>query len=356
MNRRELLALLATSVPFASIACSPRPASFADEKGEPHAIEPLASLLVPVGLRGFVEFSPRSIADSVDLLPAIATLVPEERFDAFRDRNAGIDLRRLDEVVWADYGATSLILARGSFDVRRIVREFDLRARGEVTKFVTRTKSPAGATFDPLVTLEDRGDFRSDGRPGGAKTDASPRRAATLFGARALAFETGPPGPMRAAALFAERRLKRSRPALAVPPLDEAAKRTPSGIVRAFAAGPFDETWQPGLGGLLASASAASLAVRVEPKGQRPPRLHIGLRVFGAWGDAAGAAGTRLRAWADTFADSAFGRLLELEGPVHAAELASDRNSLTLEGSFDSMALARGIRAATSAQIDEVVR
>src|SRR5439155_13010949 len=79
------------------------------------------------------------------------------------------------------------------------------------------------------------------------------REQLLIFGKRGVGLEVGGFGPLRAAELFAEGRLKKASPIFRSPPLDLAASALGPAPARLFFAGPFDSS---GLGGLLKVASA----------------------------------------------------------------------------------------------------
>jgi hypothetical protein len=91
---------------------------------------------------------------------------------------------------------------------------------------------------------------------------AAGREQLAIFGTSAVGLEQGKLGPLRAAELFAEQRLKKASPALRSALLARASAVVGDGQLRAFAPGPFDAEWSKGLGGLLAATTAIGIAVR----------------------------------------------------------------------------------------------
>jgi len=63
----------------------------------PIHVTPACDLAPAAGLEWIVEMKPRAIAQTLDLVPAIALVVPETRLDAFAAGHGGVDLRQTEE-------------------------------------------------------------------------------------------------------------------------------------------------------------------------------------------------------------------------------------------------------------------
>ncbi len=166
---------------------------------------------------------------------------------------------------------------------------------------------------------------------------------------RVVAYAVGDPLLGKIVEAYARRRLK------AQPAFQGAALRglEPTSFddapVAAFAPGPFVGKWERGAGGLLAGATAISAFLY--PKGVGRALLELDLQ--GDFG--AGEAVERLRAAYAAIAASSTGTLLNLGANIDSrVTAASDR--LTLRVPLPLTEVARGARAATVADVDEIFR
>ncbi|HEY8086230.1 MAG TPA: hypothetical protein VIF09_00245 [Polyangiaceae bacterium] len=324
MTRREALALLLVS------ACGGRVAPSAANPSAPAlSLSPAVDLVPAAGLVWLVDARLRELFTSSVLMTAIATILPEERLDAFAKRHGGVDLRQATELAIAGYPETVLAVADAVLDPVRIESAFAARAVGvdgrAVDGPVTRTWGTVGSTREQIA----------------------------IFGREAVALEQGRFGPLRAAEYFARGKLRRALPALKAEPLARAATLLGDAPLRAFAPGPFEGAWARGLGGLLAGATAAAAAAT--PIDAPRPGLDLRFVVTGAWGTDAPAAADRLRAAFEVLAGDSLGRLLGLDRPLVAASSSGDAEALRLQVSLDAGRLAQGLHAATGATITEIM-
>lgn len=340
--------LRAAALLFAAMAACGGTPRTPEPKDTPLAIEHVVDLAPAAGLDSLVVLEPRAVLAHAELLPILDTLIPDERFRKFAARNGGVDPRQLDELVIASYaGGSTLVLGRGVFEPARVESAFGNR----VTRLDSRTVDKQGGLLSTIVRLDGSG--------------ASGHEEVVLFGRQALGLELGPPhaaakahaGPLRAAGLFAEGRLKKASPALRGPPLDATATDLGPAPARIFFAGPFQGGAEEGFAGLLKGATAVGVAL--EPAPARPdgkPALHATLVLSGAWGEDAEKAGERLVAAVNTLANSALGKLCGVNQPFRGPDVRTTPTALFVDLVVDAEAVARGVRAATGAEVDEIMR
>jgi hypothetical protein len=297
----------------------------------PLKLDPLVDLVPAAGLAWLVDLRPTEIAGSPALAPAVAMVLPAERFEAFARRHGGVDLRQASEVAVAGFSDVTLALARLPVDPPRIEKAFDDRAAAvegrAVEHGVTRLWGTVGET----------------------------REQVAIFEHAAVGLEQGRFGPLRVATYFAEGRLKRSPQALHADPLLKAAEHLGDAPLRGFAPGPFVGEWADGLGGLLRAATAvgASLVPTTSPDGSGAAKLTV--VVMGQWGDDAAGAAQRLAAAFNLLAEDPLGRLAELNRPKDGPHVVGNATEVRLEVILDPTALARGVRDATSAAATDIV-
>ncbi len=290
-----------------------------------------------------VDLRPSEIAAHSELIPAIRWLVPEERFEAFARRNGGLDLRTMRGLTLADYGKTTLFLARAPLDPARVE-----------AAFAEHVVAVDGRALDRKSASPTTQIVRTWG------TSSAGHEQLAIFGVEAAAVERGRLGPLRVAELFAEGRLKKASPALRTAPLSRAVELLGDAPMRAFAPGPFNDEWGRGVGGLLAASTAVALAVRISQPAEPSSaggRLDATLVLLGTWKDDASAAKDRLAAVFNTVAHSSLGRLVGLDQPLANARVAStpSGDALVLDVSLDATLLARGLNAATGASIADIM-
>ena len=110
-----------------------------------------------------------------------------------------------------------------------------------------------------------------------------------------------------------------------------------------------------GLGGLLAAATAAAGAATPLER-DSDGALALRFVITGAWGDDAPAAAERLRAAFQVLGSDPLGRLLGVDRPLEAPRASGDAEALRLDVTIDALALGKGLRDATSATVEEVMR
>jgi len=329
VTRREALALLLAGLSGAGGAagCGAGDGSRAEAPhAEPWKLEPLVGLAPAAGLVWLVDVRLHELLAVPALAAATELVVPAARLDAFAERHGGVDLRRVSELVVADYDGSTLALARTDVQPARVEAAFAARAiavegravEGGVTRF-----------------------WGSIGRE---------REQVAVFGARAVGLERGRFGPLRAAIYFALGKLKRAQPALAADPLARAAALLGDAPARAFAPGPFTGAWGAGLGGILAGTTAVAISAT-------PSAGAVAFRVLltGAWGADAAAAAARLASSFQLLANDALGRLLGVDHPREEPKVSGDAEALRLEVVVDADVLFRGLHAATDARIGEIM-
>lgn len=321
MHRREaLLSLLA-------VACGSHTPPVAPVPDTPLTLDPLEDLVPAAGLEWLLLLQPPKLAD---VLPALQIVVPESHFASFSARHGGIDPRRADAIAIAGYAKTTLALARMSIDPKAVEKSF-----------VDRALHLEGRALDHHDVVRTWGDV------GGTI-----REQLVLFGRRGVGMEIGGFGPLRAAELFAEGRLKKASPAFRSPPLDLASSALGAAApARLFFAGPFSGEARTGLGGLLQVASA--IGISATPVG---PSLDVRVAVLGARGTDPNAAVQRLGATYDALAQSSLGRLCGLDRPKKAPATSVSEDALFLEVQLDSSVIAKGLHDATEASVSEILK
>lgn len=330
MTRRSALGLLLLAACGGRGAIAPAGPRHSELK-----IEPLTDLVPAAGLLWLLDLRPQELMTSDAFRPALAEVVPDERFLAFASRHGGIDPRAATELVVAGYPDAALTIAQVRLDPGSVEAAFRARAI-----------SVDGRAIEGDV-------IRTWGMVG------SDREQLAILGRDAAALEKGHLGPLRASIAFAEGKLHRSLPALRAEPLARAAELLGSASARAFAPGPFEGEWATGLGGLLRASTAA--AVGAWPRGTA--NLFLRVVLLGAWGTEAPAAADRLRAAFDVLANDPLGKLMGMDHPAEAArtghvlgEGPQNNDGITLEVTLDALSLARGLQAATAGTVADIMR
>jgi hypothetical protein len=318
----------------------------------PLALDPLADLVSAAGLVWLVDARPSAIATNEDAAEGAAAL-PTAPLDLLARDGSGLDWHQATELVIAGFPDATLWLVRAPFDPLRVERAFGRAA-----------VAVEGRT-------EERGVTRFWGTVDGARTQVA------LFGRSAVAIERGRFGPLQVAAYFAQRRLRRSLPAMRAAPLSEVAERVgePEAPLRVFAPGPFEGGAATGLGGLLRAATAfggrfaiapaiaASAGERpsmTPPPAERPPTRPSGtiearVVLTGAWGPEWRNAAERLDAIFRVIAEDSLGHLLGLDRPSTESRTTGDATAVELDLRLDAHAMATGLRAATTASLSEIL-
>ncbi|HSQ65474.1 MAG TPA: hypothetical protein VLM85_19780 [Polyangiaceae bacterium] len=356
---------LAAGALAASMACGPAPAT---PKAEvPIELPRTVDLTPSAGLTTLVEAHPRALLAHPELLPLVATVLPEEQFQVFEKRHGGVDPRQLEDLVVASYRSSrtpersegsvasdetiTLVLARGDFDPARLERAFAERTTRVSGRFVDR---PGG----PLSTV-----LRLEGTsPSATPNPTEEHDELLLLGRQVVGYESRAEGaarvgPLRVSELFALRKLQRARPALAAAPLDAASRALGDAPVRVFFPGPFEGETAKGLGGLLRAATAVGIAVR--PAAASPPgvtALDVTIVLLGAWNEDAQRSGERFAAIVSSMTREDLGRLCGLHEPLRGPDLRVGPQVLTLEATIDARKLAFGAHAATASQIGDIMK
>lgn len=301
----------------------------------PLKTEKLTDLLALAHLRWLIVARPRDIASTPSLIPAINSVVKEENLNLFAKRT-GVDLREVREAAIASYveeGVESRIwLARHAGDAGVIERSFGAR----LTTGVHRT--------------EDRADVVRLAGKIGAENDVM-----VLLGRDVVGVQTGGSaarGPARIAALYALERLKKSPTALAEDPLKGLAERFHAPPLMAFALGPFEGELARGARGLLAGATAIGAAARPSAR----EGIDLAIVVAGDFSKSGAPASRELAAAWDDLANGSFGRLLGLDRPVAKPLATFFPEGVAIALEIDPDKLAKGLVAATSARVDEIMR
>jgi hypothetical protein len=335
--RAALSALVAAPIAACGGASPPAPTAPPAPPLPKLATGSLAALLPRADLRWLLLARPREIAAIPWLIPPIARVVPEANLTRFAAQT-GLDLRQVHEVAVASYeGATeaddvTAYVVRHNGDAVAIERAF--RAR---------------LTSDEVRTVERPDLVRVAGKVG------TTTHAFAAIGPDVVVYQVGgrpARGPVRVATLYALGKLRRSPTALAEEPLKSLAARFGGAPARAFALGPFEGELARGARGLLAGATAIGAAARPSVR----EKIALAIAVSGDFAKTGEPASHELlEAW-NELAGGSFGHLLGLDRPFQAplATYADDAVAVAVE--LDPELLAKGLAAATSARIDEIMR
>ncbi len=351
MGQSRSLIVRVRTISLAALVSCGSPAQTAPTE-KPIELPALVDLAPAAGLDSLVEARPRELLAHPELLPLVVQVIPESQLRTFSERHAGVDLLKLEDLVVASYGPTTLYLAQDDFDGPRLERAFKDRTTTVTGRFVDKPGGPLSS----VVRLE-----------GNA---AAEHVAMVAFGRRVVGVETHAVatrvGPLRVSELFALHKLQRARPALETAPLDAASKALGDAPVRIFFPGPFEGESAKGLAGLLGAATAVAIAVRPHvddgselarsaPNDHRT-KLDVTVDLLGAWNDDAQPAGQRFAAAVESISRSDLGRLCGLNDPIRGPILKTTPTILSLYAVIDAARLASGARAATGSQIDEIMK
>jgi hypothetical protein len=341
VTRRQLLGLGGVALAALS-GCGPSPSAVPPRRIEPtlpplKKIDSLTELCAASQLRWLAVMRPREIASTAFLIPAVAKVVPEDNFNRFAE-TTGIDLRQATEALLAVYGGdaegerSTLYLVRHAGDARRIERAFRQRLTSNEKRVVERPD---------LVRVSGKAALTVE--------------AMTVIGKDLIAVQHGGSpsrGPARVAALYATEKLKKSPTALQEPALRTLHARLGAAPARAFARGPFEGELARGARGLLAGATAIGAAARPSAR----EGISFAVSVAGDFHESGEAASRELlEAWND-LAYGSFGHLLGLDQPVSDPLITHSREAVTVAVELHPGKLANGLRSATSAEIDAIMR
>ena len=277
------------------------------------------------GLRWLVIGSPSRIRADRELGPSLGLIFEPTRLEAFA-RSAGFRLDRLSYGAIAAYDLGTLYLGeldgpeapevRARFSAR-LSEGGVVHSRSGLHRIVGTTSSGG---VRALVTVEDR----------------------------YLAFASGDPTLARIVEAYAENRL-RSPTVLRGAGLRELPPLASETLAAFLAPGPFTGEWAGAAGGIVASADAVCIEARSSSDG----RLRATLTLAGTFASNDGALEKLEVAWKE-LKESSTGQLLGLD-QASPLEAQLHLQSLTLGTDLLIGPLARGLRAATSADVWEIL-
>ncbi|MEO8875058.1 MAG: hypothetical protein ABI461_05680, partial [Polyangiaceae bacterium] len=195
--RRPAIALLFLVAMIALTACG-APAKTAPSLPPLH-LAPATDLVQAAGVRLLLEFQPRALLAHPELARALSRVISDENFSRFRDTHGGVDVRELEELVYAQYPQTTLMLARGVIDPSLVEKAFSTRVVIE-GRGIDRHADPLGSIVRAWGSFGEQ------------------REQMAIFGHELVGIESGHFGPLRSAEFFAEEKLKRASPALRTEP------------------------------------------------------------------------------------------------------------------------------------------
>ena len=278
------------------------------------------------GLRWLILGQPAKIASNPDLSRALSSILPGARLDAYA-ASTGADLRLIPRAAVGGYAYGTLYLAElSAADGARVRDAFAGRLRG------------GGIVKQPRAGI-----FRVSG------TDGEVPLALVSVEDRLIASVSGDPTLARVVAAYAEGRL-RSPTALRGAALSSLPTPPDDALATFYAPGPFEGAWATAASGLLSSAFALSITAEA----RSPALLRFTVTLAGDWPEREVPPELMLeRSWV-LLANSSTGRLLALD---QARNLKSTRHLqyLTLSMEIPMLELARGVRAATSANLSEIL-
>ncbi len=302
----------------------------------PLKIASVADLLPVARLRWVIVARPRELAATPFLIPGINRVVSEASFARFAEAS-GLDLRQLTEAAVATYASED------GQDVTAYVVRHNVAPAVVERAFRARLVGGEHRILDRADVVRFSGKF-------GTST-----KTLALLGSDVAVFQDGGSmgrGPARIATLYALDRLKKSPTLFAEEPLKGLAARFGPAPARAFALGPFEGELARGARGLLAGATGIGAAARPSAR----DRIALSIAVAGDFSKSGQAASKELaEAWNDV-ANESFGHLLGLDAPLEKplATFSDDAVALALE--LDPDKLAKGLAAATSERIDQIMK
>ncbi len=335
VGRRGFLGLLGVTASALAAGCgAAAPPAAAGPEGPALHTGKLTDLLPLSQLRWLVVTKPREIAQTAFLIPAIATVAPEENLGRFT-ASSGLDLRQLEEAIVAAYGG------EGGESMVYVVRH---RASSEAVERLFRARITSGEH-----RVIERDVVRVTGKIG--TTPA----ALTAMGGDVACFQFGGStarGPARIAALYATEKLKKSPTVLSEDPLAALSTRLGGAPAKAFAIGPFEGELSRGARGLLAGATALGASVRPSAR----EGIFLVVAVAGDFTTSAEAASLELeRAWSD-LAKGSFGHLLALDQPITAPIVTHAKDAVSLAVELHPDRVAKGLAEATGTRLSEIMR
>ncbi|WP_156865015.1 hypothetical protein [Pajaroellobacter abortibovis] len=337
-------AILLTSLFISSCRSSLlSPSSQIQEVKEPFHLTPLVDIAPAAQLKWIIELKPRRIQERKELARAVSYLFNQSYLQAFAEKYGGIELTKTEELVIASYPQTTLFLVRSpivSFSIEEaFLNRVSLKGRS--------TESKAG-----VLGVAQRKIERMWG------TMDKQEVQLTLFGQQACALAIGKGGPLHAAELFAQSKLKKASPSLQAPPLAQAAASLPNGLMRAFYAGPFEGEAARGFGGLLASSFSVSFSIEsVQAPNSQTGWLRLTLLLMGAWNEKEHefSVKERLNGWLQTFLNSEIGKWLQPNQLPALPLIYRDQDSIRLALTINADSLGRNFYLATKASMKEAL-
>ncbi len=320
-------------IALALTSCGPKPS--ATPPAPPPAtlhLDSACDLAPSAAVEWVLDARPRAVAETPDLIPVIALVIPESRFATFAATHGGVDVRQITDLCVAKYKETLLTVARAPLDPSRLERTF-----------ADRMTHPGGRSVDvvnpPVVRVW--GEVNGEAQQ------------LVVFARELVALEQGKAGPVRATEAFALGKLRRALPALRGGPLARTVELIGEAPVRAFAPGPFEGETAQGLGGLMRASTSVAASARFVGA---PAKLGIRIVLTGAWGKDAPAAAERLAAAVHVVSESPFGRLLGLDHPLVSPQVRGMDDALVVDLTIDGRTLARGVHDALDAEIGDIMR
>jgi hypothetical protein len=277
------------------------------------------------GLRWLLRGAPAKLAESQSFRPALDALFAAERLRAVA-QTTGFALETLPHGVIAGFDLGTLYLAE-----LPAATAAEARARFEARQIHGATKR----TPDPnIVVLSGL----SEGVPVGLVT----------IDDRAVAYGVGDPLLWRVVEAYARGKLK-AKTAFQSAALAGHDDDSRSYAISAHVPGPFTGRWESAAGGLLSVAT--SLSAKLSERG--PDHGLLELAIDGDFGD--NDATERLRATYMSVAASSTGALLGLGNSLDPQVLSNESNDhIVLRVLLNLTEVAKGSRAATSANLDEI--
>jgi hypothetical protein len=269
---------------------------------------------------------PAKLLANADLARAFERLIPAARLQRFSD-GSGIDLKATPSALAAGFDYSTLYIAAtpesGSVAEHRFIeRLVSGPISVEPVPGLRRLSGVVGTTPQTLLHIE------------------------RLL----VAVAVGDPTPTRVVEAYARGKLKKSPTALRGSALSALPAEMHAPELRFYAPGPFSGEWAVGARGLLAAAVALGIAATPLPAGQIAVQVHVA----GDFGSDGEARTTLLSAWRD-LSESPLGRLLGFDRPVSEPVLSAARDLLTLEVVLEIEPIARGLHAAVSADVWEML-
>lgn len=279
------------------------------------------------GLRWLVRGSPAKLAESQSFRPALDVVFPAERLRAVA-QTTGFALETLRAGLMAGFDLGTLYLAELPEPKAALARE--RFAARQIRDVAERRPEPGVVVLSGL----------NEGVPNGLVT----------IDDRVVAYGVGDPMLWRVVEAYARGKLK-AKTAFQGAALAGQEAATSDAPISVHVPGPFSERWQNAAGGLLSVAT--SLSAKLLPNG--PERASLELAIDGDFGD--GNAAERLQATYMSVAASSTGMLLGLGQSLDAQTKSNEANDhIVLRAQLKLTDIARGARAATSADLDEIFR